>query len=549
MTNVATAVVELLAEAGVRYVFGVPSGQWAPFMEAMRTGPVQFVLTSTEAAAGFMAEVCGRLTGRPGACYGTFGPGATNLCTGVGAAFLDRSPMLAFTTEAPESMRHRTLQMHIDHQALFRPLTKWTTRLSTSNLRQTIRRAVQVATAEVPGPVHLGIPADLGPKTVAPEAGTAPMQLGQLAAPPSQEQLQQLQRAWRQARRPLLVLGLSCTRTAHPEALTQWLERQHLPVVLSPMAKGFMREDHPSYVGVLFHGLSDIVAETIHEADLVLAIGYDPVEFNYEDWLTAVPLIHVDTVPADVDASCQLVAEVVGDIDTTVNFLAALPPLQHTWNLDMVGQRRQRMFAKLTTPRAALAPSQVLTTIRELLPADGFLTCDVGAHTHLIGQLWRTTAPKHLLMTNGWSSMGYGIPSALATKLCYPDRKVVCVTGDGGFLMMVGEMATAARLGLAVVFVVLVDRHLQLITLKQEHQGFPCFGTPLFPAAYTSAGNYFGVPAITATSVDEVHAAIAQGLRATGPVIVEAMVDPSEYEELILRPHKMLATTKNPHAS
>ena len=168
MTNVATAVIELLAEAGVPHVFGVPSGPWAPYMEAMRTGPVEYVLTSTEAASGFMATVCGMLTGRPGACYGTYGPGATNLCTGVGTAFLDRAPVLAFTTEAPERMRHRTLQMHIDHQALFRPLTKWTTRLQAANLRQTLRRAVQVATAEVPGPVHLGLPEDLGPQPMAP---------------------------------------------------------------------------------------------------------------------------------------------------------------------------------------------------------------------------------------------------------------------------------------------------------------------------------------------------------------------------------------------
>src|SRR5262245_33185937 len=127
MTNVATTVIELLAEAGVRHVFGVPSGPWAPYMEAMRTGPVEYVLTSTEAAAGFMATVCGMLTGRPGACYGTYGPGATNLCTGVGTAFLDRAPVLAFTTEAPERMSHRTLRMQIDNQALFHPLTKWTT--------------------------------------------------------------------------------------------------------------------------------------------------------------------------------------------------------------------------------------------------------------------------------------------------------------------------------------------------------------------------------------------------------------------------------------
>jgi acetolactate synthase-1/2/3 large subunit len=538
MTDVATALVELLAEAGIRYVFGVPSGPWAPYMEAMRTGAVEFVLVSNEAAAGFMADVCGRLTGRPGACYGTFGPGATNLSTGVGSALLDRSPLLALTTEASESMRHRTLQMHIDHQALFRPLTKWTTRLSTTNLRQTVRRAVQIATAEVPGPVHLGLPADLGLQPVAPEAGTAPMYLGRMIAPPDQERLQEVEQLLRQARRPLVVLGLSCLRAAGQAALQQFLERQRWPVVLSPMAKGLLREDHPSYVGVLFHARSDIVAETVREADLILAIGYDPVEFNYEEWLPPVPLVHVDTVPADVDATVHLAAEVVGDIGSAWRFLAALPPLSHTWDLDVVGERRQRLFATLTVPRSRLAPSQVLGVIQELLPADGYFTCDVGAHTHLIGQLWRTPASGQLLMSNGWSSMGFGIPAALATKLCRPEQAVVCVTGDGGFLMMVGEMATAARLGLPVVFVVLVDRHIQLITVKQERQGFQRYGTILHASSYTPPPAYFGVPVVTASTVAEVHDAMAQGLQADGPLVVEALVDPSEYEAMILRPHK-----------
>ena len=142
-------------------------------------------------------------------------------------------------------------------------------------------------------------------------------------------------------------------------------------------------------------------------------------------------------------------------------------------------------------------------------------------------------------MTNGWSSMGFGIPAALAAKLCQPAKKVVCITGDGGFLMMVGEMATAVRLGLAVVVVVLVDRHLQLITVKQERQGYPCYGTPLFPAAYSSPSHYFGVPVLPAGTVTEVHEAIAEGLAASGPVIVEATVDPSEYDEIILRRHKL----------
>jgi acetolactate synthase-1/2/3 large subunit len=538
MTTVAEAVIELLAEAGIRYVFGVPSGPWAPYMEAMRTGATEFVLVSNEGAASVMADVCGRLSGRPGACYGTYGPGATNLSTGVCSAFLDRSPLLAFTTEAADRMYYRTLQMWVDHQAFFRPLTKWTTRLAAANLRQTMRRALQVATAEVPGPVHIGLPDDLGRQTVAPEAGTVPIHLGQPAAAPAAASLQAMARLLRQARRPLVVLGLSCLRLAEPGRLRRWLEQQGWPVVLSPMAKGFMREDHPAYAGVLFHALSDIVAETIREADVVLALGYDPVEFNYEDWLPAIPLIHVDTVPADVDASVPLAVEVVGNLDYVVRFLSTLTTAAVHWDLEAIQARRQRLFATLTGARPRLAPSQVLGVIQELLPADGYLTCDVGAHTHLLGQVWRTPGPGQLLMTNGGSAMGFGIPAALAAKLCRPDHPVVCVTGDGGFLMMVGEMATAARLRLPVVFVVLVDQHIQLITVKQQRQGFPPYGTVLYPDSYAAPAHYFGVPVLTAQTVAEVHDAVAHGLQTDGPVIVEARVDPSEYDGVILRRHK-----------
>ncbi len=388
MTTVATALIELLAEAGVQYVFGVPSGPWVPYMEAMRTGPVEFVLVSNETTAGFMADVCGRLTGRPGACYGTFGPGATNLSTGVGGALLARSPLLAFTTEPPDAMQHRTLQMAIDHQALFRPLTKWTTRAAPSHLHQTIRRAVQVATAEVPGPVHVELPADIGNAIVPGVTSPAGMPFGAPAAPPPDAQLEAIDDLLRRAKRPLLVAGLSCTRLANQTAWQQVVARHQLPVVLSPMAKGLLSESHPAYVGVLFHALSDPVAETIQEADLVLAVGYDPIEFNVEEWLPDVPFVHIDTAPADVDASVQLAVEAVGDVGAALQFLAELTPCEHTWDMEAIAARRHRLFETLMAPTPSLSPACVIGAIQDAFAGDeGYLTCDVGAHTHLIGQL------------------------------------------------------------------------------------------------------------------------------------------------------------------
>jgi acetolactate synthase I/II/III large subunit len=537
MAKGAAVLTELLADAGVRQVFGIPSGPWCPFMEAMRGGEVDFVLVSNEAAAGFMADVCGRITGKPGACYGTTGPGATNLSTGVGSAYLDRSPQLAFTSEARDAMRLRTMQMWIDHQALFKPLTKWTATLRPHNFHDTFARAVQVALSEVPGPVHLGLPEDLGYEDVSPGSMTIP----ELLRPPLPEPqgIAEVQRLLQNARKPLLAVGLSVMRTGTWGALRRFIDTQQMPVIFTPMAKGILDEGHPCYAGVLFHGLSDIIAQTNQQADLVIALGYDPVEFNYEDWMPHAPLVSIDTVPADIDRSTyQVACEMVCDLRTAIEQLSTFPTCANAWDLQALAHRRAQMFTTLAPETSQFSPHHVLTIMRELMPRDGILTCDVGAHTHLIGQLWRPYEPGNFIMTNGWSAMGFGIPAALAAKLCLPDRAVACVTGDGGFLMMVGEMATAARTGLPVVFVVLTDRNLQLIKIKQERRGYPQYGTALYTDAYRPAPQYFGVPVMTASDPQAFHEAFAMALAMSGPAIVEAMVDPNEYDALILKPHK-----------
>jgi acetolactate synthase-1/2/3 large subunit len=455
----------------------------------------------------------------------------------VGSAYLDRSPQLAFTSEARDAMRQRTMQMWIDHQALFKPLTKWTTTLRPKNFRDTFARAVQVALSEVPGPVHLGLPEDLGYEDV--PAGAMPTP--KLLRPPLPEpsELADLKGLLQDARKPLLAVGLSVMRTGAWEALHRFIDTQQMPVIFTPMAKGILDEEHPCYAGVLFHGLSDIVAQTNQQADLVLALGYDPVEFNYEDWMPNAPLVSIDTVPADIERStCRVVCEMVCDLRAAIERLSTFPKYPNAWDLQALARRRAQMFATLTPDSSQFSPHHVLAIMRELMPRDGILTCDVGAHTHLIGQLWRPYAPGNFIMTNGWSSMGFGIPAALAAKLCLPDRAVACVTGDGGFLMMVGEMATAARMGLPVVFVVLTDRNLQLIKIKQERKSYPQYGTALYTDAYQPAPQYFGVPVMTANDPQAFHAAFATALNMSGPVIVEAVVDPNEYDTMILKPHK-----------
>ena len=536
MATVAESMAKTLKELGVRYVFGVPSANWVDYMAAIQeVDGLDFILVSNEASGGFMADVCWRLTGTPAACFGTFGPGACNLTTGVCCGFLDRSPMLAFTDEMSDEMLNRTAQMNIDHQALFKPITKWTTRLHPGKVKAILHKALHVATSEVPGPVHIGLPAGGMALREAAVEDVQP-QLPYKAPSPDPAILNKMINLFTEARKPILALGITCIRAGVRELVLGIVKKHGIPVVLTPMAKGMIPEDHPCYAGVLAHALSNRVGETHQQADLVVGIGFDPVELNYEDWMPNVPLVHINTVPADLDLkNYTLACDVVGDLKMSLERLASLEPCGNDWDMEELAQRRQEMFETLSAPPGSFGPRAVLAALRESLPADGIMTCDVGAHLHLIGQQWKTPAPELQLMTNGCSSMGFAIPAAIAAKLSCPDRPVCCVVGDGGFLMMVGEMATAMRLGVHVVFVLMTDRNLSLIRIKQESKGYRPYGTQLFGENYSSARSFFGVPVLEAHDADGYRAALANAFASRGPVMVEAFVDTKEYDDLILK--------------
>ena len=537
--TVATAVVDALKEMGVRYVFGVPSGGWVDYMEALRkTDGIEFILTTHEGGAGMMADVCGRLTGTPGACFGTFGPGATNLATGVGEALLDRSPVIALTDEMPEAMRGRTTQMGIDHQALFRPLTKKTTRLTPESAKSILFDAGRVALEGRPGPVHVGLPVGMSAEKASNENVS-------FAPPPKPKAadaalLEKAARLFSQAKKPILAVGLGAVHAGVQGEIRKLAEKHKIPVVLTPMAKGMLNEDHPCYAGVVFHALSDIVGQTHQDADLVIGIGYDPVEFNYESWLSKkAKLISFDIEPADIDRkSYDVAVDAVGDIQTSLDALLALPSVANDWDLKALAARRAAMFEKLAPSKSGFGPKGALAVLREVLPDDGIMTCDVGAHTHLIGQLWRTPAPGTQIMTNGWSTMGFGIPAAVAAKLVHPDKQVCTVVGDGGFLMTAGEIATAIRCNLHIVIVLLTDNDLALIRIKQEKKGNPIYGTPVRDKGAIGGDNIFGAPVRTASDAAAFREALKWAFAADGPVVVEAIVDSREYDAVVLKKDK-----------
>jgi acetolactate synthase-1/2/3 large subunit len=533
MRTTSDIVVEALQQAGTTRVFGYPGGQNVRFIEAMRGSGVEFVLVTHEGSAGFMADVTARLTGRPGACLSTLGPGATNLATGVGNAFLDRVPLLAFTGKMGRKWRGRTVQMQVDHRALFAPIAKWSAELEAPTAWETMRRAMEVAQAEQPGPVHLDFPEDVAEEESAvggPGIGDAP------PAPPApaEASLAAMARALAGARYPLLAVGLTANRAGITGLLRQVAARHRLPVVSTLMAKGQVDESGPAFVGVLGRARRDMVSEFCKPADLVLAVGYDPVEFNYEDWVPkGVPIVHVDTVRADLAPTHTLAADVVGNVEAALRHLLQCPPASGAWDFDAVAEHRRRLRGALTAKRDAFTPHDVLVAMRDLLPDDGILVSDVGAHTHLIGQLWDTRGPGNFLVSNGWSSMGFCIPAAIAAQLAHPGRAVAGCTGDGGFLMMAGEIHTAVRLRLPAIFVVLRDRHLSLIKVKQTRRGFPLAGVELLGPEYRSGDTLFGASVVEASCAEAFRAAFAQALERRQPIVIEAVVDPAEYDDLV----------------
>jgi acetolactate synthase-1/2/3 large subunit len=530
--NNADLIVATLRAAGVTHGFGVPSGNVLPLMDAMRTGGLPFVLTAHEGSAGFAADVMGRLTGAPGLCIATLGPGATNLTTGVGDAWLDRSPLLAITCNIPTAQLGRRIQMSIDHHTLFRPITKASLPLRTGGIAPTLIEALEAALSEPCGPVHLDLPEDVALAGATEDVPAIPIRrrLGR-AADAAFARAGDVLRA---ARRPAVVIGAAAMRLAEPRRLLEAIERHRLPFATTTMAKGLIDERHPLAIGCIERARRQLQREFLRSADLIVGLGYDVVEVEYEAWIGSVPLLAIDVERVDADATVKVAHEVVGDLDASLAWLAGLPPLRHEWPADAAPAQREKFQRALRPKAAGFTPHHAIDVVRATLPPDGILTFDVGAHTHQIAGQWTAHEPKTFLITNGWSSMGFGIPSAIAAKLARPDRPVVSVIGDGCFQMTCGEVAVARRLGLPLPIVVLDDGWLSLIQVKQIRRSFPVYGTNVVPDAIPDPpAHYFGVPVVDVRTADALAKALREALAADGPTIVHARVDPSHYLETV----------------
>jgi acetolactate synthase-1/2/3 large subunit len=530
--NNADLIVATLKANGITRGFGIPSGNVLPLMEAMRKGGVEFVLTAHEGSAGFAADVMGRMTGAPGLAIATLGPGATNLATGVGCAWLDRSPLIAITCNLNCDQLGRRIQMWIDHHALFKPITKATLRLEAGAIGETLTYAVALALSEPKGPVHLDLPEDVA-LAPASEKVPAPAKAAPLAAA-GDDAIARARELIGAAKRPIAVLGSSSMRLSDANLLRRVIERHNLPFATTTMAKGLIDEDHSLSVGCIERACRQIQRKLLRSADLIVGIGYDSVEVEYEAWIEDRPLLQIDIDPVDVARSVELVHQVTGDLNSSLSRLAALPPATNRWAAAMLAEHRRSFQVALRPAAQSFTAHAAIDAVRRALPRSGILAFDVGAHTHQIASQWTAYGPKTFQITNGWSSMGFGLPAAIAAKLARPEAPVVCLIGDGCFQMTCGEVATAKRLGLTLPIVVLDDRWLALIKVKQMRRQFPFYGTELQAEEYREPpAHYFGVPAVGVRGADALEDAVKKALAAKGPTVIEAVVDSEHYVETV----------------
>jgi len=528
--TVADYIADQLFKAGVRYVFGIPGGPSIPYLNSFRKAGIEFILTSHEASAGIMASVMARISGIPGVCHATFGPGATNISTGAGNALLDRSPVIILTSEINDKMVNRTVQMNISHQQLFVPLTKATFRLNPINVQEVIEKALRISCREFPGPIHIGLPDDIAEQEVIPSFAILPESDPEIHVNDKEKIISLLENS----KRPLLAVGLTAKRLGLSQSILSFLDSYNIPVVITPMAKGLIPENHPLFTGVLFHALSDNLKDLTDKCDLVIGLGYDTVEYNYESWMPDVPLIHFSTIKADLPVT-ENCFQFAGQPAEWFDLLKNLQPgliLKEDSIIKGVRDEMASIFEGLT---GHFGPVAAMKILREKLPDNTIVTADVGSHLHIAGQFWEIRPGGDLIITNGWSGMGFGIPAALAVSIAFPDHPVVCITGDGGFLMSAGEIATARRYSLPVIIVVFSDGELNLIRLKQSWKGLDSYATKLYDGDLFNADSFLGVKVLTVKSNEEMQNAVSSALSWNIPVIINAVIDPDDYNSLIVR--------------
>lgn len=535
MPKTAHIIALALKEAGATHAFGIPGGEVLELLEAFRKTGIRFVLTKHEMGAGMMADATFQLTGAPGVLVATLGPGMGNVVTPVAQAFLDRSAMIAITGEINTALKPIYTHQIIDQCAVLQPITKWSTMVAGAHAFEQVRKAIAIATAPMPGPVHLNLPTNVATAEQAEGRQFAP---SAVEVQPAAGSLAQVDRWLRAAKQPLALVGVGAQLDHAERALKNFVERWRVPFIATYKAKGVIAEDHPLCIGAT--GLSPVVdrihMQHVRDADFIIAIGFDPVELR-SDWIAPWDekkrTVSLDLVP-NTHHVFRTAVEYAGSIRGALEMLTAQAPAREPkrWSAHAADEYRTAVRQAISyQPKRGIGPYQVTQALREVFPRNTIATIDTGSHRILINHVWQSYEPRRLLQSNGLGTMGYALPAAIAAKLLFPKRPVLAMMGEAGLDMVIGEMALLAEHRLALTLVVFRDDTLSLIKLKQERMKYPETGVVTGSPDYCQLAKAYGGNGVAVDSVAGLKKAAQAALRSSRFTLIEARINPAEYRQ------------------
>lgn len=539
--NAAEMLVKCLENEGVQYIFGIPGEENLDVMNALISSSIRFITVRHEQGAAFMADMYGRLSGKAGVCLSTLGPGATNLVTGVADANSDGAPLIAITGQVDTYRMHLTSHQFLDLNKMFEPITKRSKQIvEPDSVNEIVRIAFKYAESEKPGASHIDLPCNVAKMEVTP--GVAQQPLSHHSVNLEFAAVESIERAAGlifQANNPIILAGHSAVRSRSSESITAFAHKLKLPVVNTMMAKGIVPCDSPYALHTVGLPQKDYQNVAIDEADLVIAVGYDIVEYAPGKWNQNGnhKIIHIDSLPAHINMLYQPEVEVVGDISYSLSQIAlrcnrSTEP-KRAIELRAMMDEEASSFDKMDS--FPLKPQRILHDVRKIMGADDILISDVGAHKMWIARHYDCYKPNTCIISNGFASMGLAVPGAVTAKLLNPDKKVLAITGDGGFLMNCQEFETACREKTPFVTLVFNDSSYGLIKWKQQDRfGSDCFVDFTNPD-FVKFAESLNAKGYRIRSAEDLIPTLEEAFRQTVPAIIDCPVDYSENTKLTQR--------------
>jgi acetolactate synthase-1/2/3 large subunit len=526
MSTTVEVLADAFKEAGTPFIVGHPGGESVELMEAARQRDMRFILMKQETAGAMLAGTWGEITGSPGVCLSTRGPGAANMTNGIAYAALDRAPLIALTDRYSIPEQEIGLRQQIDQRALYRPLVKWSTTIDARIVRTQVRRALRTTTAPAPGPVQFDVPQSETTKQAGELKLEPPLLPNILHAPPEKGGLKAVIERIDGARKPIILAGLGVLWDGASQELVRFAEQLGAPVLVTSKCKGMIPEDHPLRAGCIIGGL--IERKLVTQSDLIITVGLDAVELQPKPWPYDIDVISLAGIPA-LEALVPASLEALGHLGLLLPALTEWCKGGASWGEKAADVFREDVFNALNTPASGLSPQRAMEVARAVLPRDTIATCDAGASRLLVVQKWQSYGPREFLTSNGLGSMGYAVPGALAARLAHPDRPVVAFSGDGGFLMAVAELQTSVRENLPIIVVVLDDQEIGLIRVKQEIKKIPFHGVSVGGCDWEKIANGFGADGTVVDTENGLADALKTAVGSGRTTVIGVRIDGSGY--------------------